>query len=208
MPRRLPTAPALFARRSTAFKSFPDKTRTLWITKINVSRATSWSAVALHRFSGSQISSSAELNGATRAALNSPLNDALRTQRRSRRKRAGARNTSILQVTILPSEAGAIMRRQKQLHFISPDWPAVKARTTPALLFLQENKSMVLTVRKGFGFSIAVRLKSNGRFPSGVKDPPSQAALELVPVGCAFFMLPGVLKSIVSMPYRMVLVTE
>jgi hypothetical protein len=92
------------------------------------------------------------------------------------------------------------MRRQKRLHFISPDRPAVKARTTPALRFLQENKSMDLTSRKGFGFSIAVRQKSNGRFPSSVKDPPTQATLELVPVGCAFFMLPGVLKSRVSMP--------
>ena len=83
------------------------------------------------------------------------------------------------------------MRMQKQLHFISPDRPAVNARMTPALLFLQEIKSMDLTSRKGFGFSIAVRLKSNGRFPSGVKDPPIQAALELVPVGPSFFCRPG-----------------
>jgi hypothetical protein len=38
---------------------------------------------------------SAELNGATKAALNSPLND-LRTQRRSRRKTVGAPLTYLL----------------------------------------------------------------------------------------------------------------
>ncbi len=42
---------------------------------------------------------SGELNGATKAALNSPLNDALRTQRRSRRKTAGARSTSMFPTT-------------------------------------------------------------------------------------------------------------
>jgi tetratricopeptide (TPR) repeat protein len=36
-------------------------------------------------------------------------------------------------------------RTAKRLHFISPDRPAVKARMTPALLFLQEIKSMDLT---------------------------------------------------------------
>jgi hypothetical protein len=38
---------------------------------------------------------SAELNGSTKAALNSPLNDEFRTQRRSRRKWAGARTPSM-----------------------------------------------------------------------------------------------------------------
>jgi hypothetical protein len=97
---------------------------------------------------------------------------------------------------------------QKRLHFISPDRPVVNARMTPALLFLQENKSMDVTLRKGFGLLIAVRQKSNGRFPSGVKDPPTQATLELGPVGPFIFLPPGELKSRVSTPYRIVFVTE
>jgi hypothetical protein len=57
-------------------------------------------------------------------------------------------------------------------HFISPERPAVMARMQPALLVLQEYKSMEVTSDNGYGFVNVVRLKRNGMiFPFAEYSP-------------------------------------
>jgi hypothetical protein len=68
-------------------------------------------------------------------------------------------------------------------YFNNPARPVVMAMMQPALLVLQEYKSMEVTSDNGYGFVNAVRLKRNGMIFPFAEYSPCHASLELRPVG-------------------------
>src|SRR5437879_325092 len=77
-----------------------------------------------------------------------------------------------------------------------------------AVRLLQEYKSIVLTSRSGFGFSMAVRQNRNGCFLPSPSNSPVQATLERAAVGPATLGPALANQSNVSSPKRTWFVAE